>query len=93
MKFMITWKVRPGELMPAVKRFLHSGAPVPAGVTALGRWHRADMSGGFTLVESAQIGLVFQFVAEWADLLECDVAPVLEDTESAAIYASMADRG
>jgi hypothetical protein len=93
MKFMITWKVRPGQLLPAVRRFLHSGGPVPPGAATLGRWHKADMTGGFHLIESTQIGLVFQHVAEWSDLLECEVSPVLEDAESAAVYASMVDRG
>jgi hypothetical protein len=93
MKFMITWKTRPELLRSAVRRFMQGGGPVPPGVTNLGRWHKADMSGGFHLVEAAQIGPILQHVAEWSDLLECEVVPVLEDAESAAVYASLMDRG
>ena len=52
MKFMVTWSVRPDLLKPAVTRFLSSGGPVPQGVKTLGRWHKADGSGGFHLLET-----------------------------------------
>src|SRR4051794_34886235 len=52
MKFMVTWSVRPDLLKPAVTRFLSNGSPVPQGVKSLGRWHKADGSGGFHLMET-----------------------------------------
>ena len=39
MKFMISWKIAPGHHKPAGEGFLKSGAPMPDGLTLIGRWH------------------------------------------------------
>jgi len=39
------------------------------------RWH---------LIEASDLALVAQHVAEWADVLEIDVYPVIEDSEAGA---------
>lgn len=36
------------------------------------------------LIEGNDLTAVAQHVAEWADLLECEVYPVIEDAEAAA---------
>ena len=88
MKFMVTWSVRPDLLKPAVTRFLSNGGPVPQGVKTLGRWHKADGSGGFHLLETEDLTGVLQHAAEWADLLDVTVAPVLEDADVTPIYSA-----
>lgn len=88
MKFMVTWSVRPDLLKSAVTRFLSSGGPVPQGVKTLGRWHKADGSGGFHLLETEDLKGVLQHAADWADLLDVTVAPVLEDADVTPIYSA-----
>jgi len=39
MKFMISWKISPGNHKPAGERFLQSGVAMPDGLTLIGRWH------------------------------------------------------
>jgi Domain of unknown function (DUF3303) len=85
MKFMITWKVPPANYKDAVARFLKTGGPVPAGLKMLGRWHTTD-GRGFLLVEGTDTALAENF-AQWADLLEIEVAPVLEDAEAGAVLS------
>jgi hypothetical protein len=49
MKFVTTLAVRPGAITDAARRFVAGKAAPPPGVTVLGRWHKADLSGGSTL--------------------------------------------
>jgi len=78
MKFMIMWKISPANYKAAVKRFLKTGAPAPKGLKTIGRWHTAGSSRGFHLVEGSDAALA-EINAEWADLLDLEVVPVVED--------------
>jgi hypothetical protein len=82
MKIMIVWKTVPGKYKPAVEAFLREGGPMPPGATTLGRWHVPGSILGWHLVEG-DLTAVGQHVAEWADLLECEVYPVVDDAGAA----------
>jgi hypothetical protein len=84
MKIMIVWRTVPGKYKTAVEQFLRTGGSVPAGAKTLGRWHVPGSILGWHLVEATDLTAVAQHVAEWADYLECEVYPVVEDVESAA---------
>ena len=84
MKIMVTWSVRPGGLEEAVSRFLATGGmPKQEGVKILGRWHRTDGGGGFTLYETDSPAAMYAGAVEWADLMELDSYVVIEDAEAA----------
>lgn len=89
MKFMSTWSALPGARNEAVQRFLAGQGNPPAGVTMLGRWHKTDASGGYTLYESADPNAVFEFAAVWADLLELHSTVVIEDADAGAILTKI----
>ena len=84
MKIMITWKTVPGKYKTAVEEFLRKGGPVPSGSKTVGRWHVPGSVQGWHLVESNDLTAVAQHVAEWGDVLEMQVAPVIEDAEAAS---------
>jgi hypothetical protein len=84
MKFMITWKATPANYKTAVERFLKTGGPAPKGLKTIGRWHTAGSSRGFHLVEGSDSALT-ELNAEWADLLEMEVVPVVEDDVAGAV--------
>jgi hypothetical protein len=83
MAVMIVWKTVPGKYKPAIDAFLSKGGPVPAGGKTLGRWHTPGSTLGWHLVDG-DMTAVAQHVAEWADLLEIEIYPVIEDEESGA---------
>jgi hypothetical protein len=83
MKFMVTWKIAPAHMAPAVARFLETGGTPPKGVKLLGRWHGPGL--GFALADSKDGKALYEWVAEWADQLEMAVHPVVEDREGAAV--------
>jgi len=39
MKYLLCWSISPENYEVAVDAFLKGGAPMPEGLTALGRWH------------------------------------------------------
>jgi hypothetical protein len=83
MKIMIVWRTVPGKYKAAAEEFLRTGGPVPAGAKTLGRWHVPGSILGWHLIEASDLTAVGQNVAEWADYLECEVHPVIEDAEAA----------
>jgi hypothetical protein len=87
MLFMINWKTRPDTIREAVARFLATGAKPLEGGKSLGRWHRADISGGWHLIEADNVGPIQAHCAEWADLLELSAAPVPLDAEAGPAMA------
>jgi Protein of unknown function (DUF3303) len=84
MKYMITWKCAPENYRAAVKRFLKTGGPVPKGAKTLGRWHTAASTRGWHLVEGSESAIA-ELNAEWADLLELETLPVVDDAVAGAV--------
>lgn len=83
MKFMIVWRIAPGAYQTSVENFLSTGAPAPSGLRSVGRWHVPGSARGWHLVEGDPQA-VAHHVAEWANLVELEVSPVIEDAEAAA---------
>ena len=89
MKFMSTWSVRPGKAEEVIAKFLSTGAPAPSGVKVIGRWHRADLSGGFTLSEADDPKALYESAAQWADLIDIQSSLVVEDGDAGAVLGAL----
>jgi hypothetical protein len=83
MKFILSfsWKPNTKTRDEGIARFRKTGGQPPAGVKLLGRWTRADFSGGFDLLESDDSRALAEFALMWSDLMEITIVPVLEDQE------------
>jgi hypothetical protein len=81
MKFMLTfdWTPDTKERSEAIARFRKTGGLPPKGAKLLGRWTRADFSGGFDLLESDDAQALAEFALMWSDLMHVELMPVLED--------------
>ena len=91
MKFMLTFSAKPDKVKrdEAIARFTQTGGCPPNGVKLLGRWTRADFSKGYDLLESDDPKSLAEFALAWNDLLEVEIAPVMEDQEVAAALATV----
>lgn len=87
MKFMLTfnWKPDTQAREEGINRFLKTGGQPPKGAKLLGRWTRADFSGGFDLLESEDPQALAEFALMWSDLMELSITPVLEDDQMAGV--------
>jgi hypothetical protein len=92
MKFISTWSLRPHMYKTATARFLENGGKPPEGIRTMGRWHYADGSGGVHIFECDNAQVISEFVQEWADVLEIEIRPVVEDAEAGAAMAKQAGR-
>jgi hypothetical protein len=89
MKVLSTYAIRPGCVKEAAGRFLAGKANPPAGVKILGRWHKTDSSGGYTLMESDNPTAMFEFAASWSDVLETHSAIVIDDAEAGPVLSKI----
>jgi hypothetical protein len=89
MKFMMTYEIGPEGWDRAVKRFLDTGGLPPAGVKMLGRWNSAAGRYGFILLEGNDPSAIYRFSAEWNDVCNLRVTPVIEDEEAAKVLGSL----
>lgn len=89
MKFMVTFPLTHVNYKERVARFLENGAQPPEGVTMLGRWFTASHSKGFMLVEADDPKPMFRFIAEWSDIMDFQIEPVITDEEAGPILAEM----
>jgi len=89
MKFLSTYAARPGCLPEVMRRFLAGQAQPLPGVTLLGRWHKTDMSGGFSLSETDDPTALYEFALQWADVLEIHSSLVIEDKDAAPVIAKL----
>ena len=89
MKFMVTWKCQPGSYKTAVKQFLATGGKPPKGLKTVGRWHAPGSNLGWHLLEGDDLAALSEHVAEWADVIEIDVHPVVEDAQAAEVASKL----
>lgn len=89
MKYMLCWSIPPTSYDAALDAFLAGGAPMPEGMTALGRWHAPGSYRGWLLCETDDLVALSQHVAEWAPMLTIEVVPVVEDEQAADACAKV----
>lgn len=89
MKFISTYKFRDGQHSAAAKKFLTDGAIPPEGATLLGRWHAADGTGGFSLMETDNPATAYELALTWSEHLEIHTVPVLEDEQIGPVLGKL----
>jgi hypothetical protein len=87
MKYMMTfaWEPDARKREEGIARFQKTGGRPPRGIKLLGRWTRADMSGGFGLLESDDPKALAEFTLQWNDLMKLRIMPVIEDEALAEV--------
>jgi hypothetical protein len=87
MKFMLTfeWKPDTNPRAEAISRFRKTGGLPPKAAKLLGRWTRADFSGGYDLIETTDAQALTEFALMWSDLMQLTIVPVLEDAALAEV--------
>jgi hypothetical protein len=98
MKFMVNWSIDQDKWLPILKKWSamtpKERADVGKGVRMIGRWH--DLAGrqGVAIMEATDLAALNRYLGQWNPFMEMDVAPVLDDEESAKVAKSMvADYG
>ncbi len=80
-KLMCVWSVAPENWKAAARR-LQESAPKPGpGVRIIGRWHEVGTGKGYTLLEADDMVALSRLTAQWSDLVDQKLVPVVDDEE------------
>ena len=85
----MTYQISKATWGQAVERFLETGGAPPDGVTLLNRYHAAAGRHGFLVAESDDVAALYRMAAEWHDVCDLAITPVIEDEEAGAVLQSM----
>ena len=87
MLFMVVETFRNGDAKSAYRRFRDVGRVMPDGLSYVGSWTTADLGRCFQRMETNDVTLLQKWVADWADVVEFEIVPVVSGKETAAALA------
>jgi hypothetical protein len=83
MLFMIVERFRNGDAAPVYRRFRERGRLAPEGLIYVSSWVDTNMDRCFQVMETDDRALIDQWIANWADIVDCEVIPVITSKEAA----------
>jgi hypothetical protein len=84
MLFMIVEHFRNGDALSVYRRFRDRGRMAPEGLQYVASWVDAKFERCFQLMEADDAKLLEQWIANWKDIVEFEVFPVVTSMEAAA---------
>jgi hypothetical protein len=87
MLYVVIENYRGGDPVPVYRRFREQGRLMPAGLEYRGSWITADLGRCFQVMECADRALLDQWIANWRDLVDFEVIPVMTSAEAQAAVA------
>jgi len=83
MLFMVIENFRNQGAKAVYRRFRDKGRLTPEGLTFVSSWVEAALTRCFQLMECDDVTLLQRWVAEWSDLIEFEIVPVVPGREVA----------
>ncbi len=83
MQFMVVEAFRNQDARSVYRRFHEKGRLMPEGLKFVGSWVAADLSRCFQIMECDEITRLQKWVAEWSDLIEFEIVPVVAGEQAA----------
>lgn len=81
MHFLVIESFRNGDPDPVYRRFRERGRLMPDGLSYVSSWITDDLTRCYQVMETADRALLEQWMAQWSDLMEFAVLPVLSSAE------------
>ena len=88
MLFMVVERFRNQDAKAVYRRFRDKGRMMPDGLAFVGSWVSADVARCFQLMECDDVTVLQRWVAEWSDLIEFEIVPVVAGKETGAALAT-----
>ena len=86
-QFVIVERFRGGDPVPVYRRFRDRGRLAPEGLRYVNSWVTTDLSTCYQVMECDDRTLLDQWIANWSDIVEFEVFPVITSAEAAAAVA------
>jgi len=87
MQFMVIEKFRNQDAKSVYLRFREKGRLMPEGLGFVSSWVEADLRRCFQVMECSDVTVLQQWVAEWSDLIEFEIVPVVPGKATAEALA------
>jgi hypothetical protein len=87
MKYMVVERFRNRDPLPVYRRFRDRGRLAPEGVQYLSSWVDDKFECCFQLMETADRALLDQWSANWSDIVDFEIFPVVTSPEAAQAIA------
>ena len=91
MLFMIVEHFR-GNAAPIYQRFRERGRLAPDGLRYVNSWVTPDMERCYQVMECDDRRLLDEWMAQWSDLVDFEVIPVLASADAAALALRTVER-
>jgi hypothetical protein len=86
--YMILERFKGGDPVPVYRRFRDSGRLAPDGLSYISSWVDERLERCFQLMETEDPQLLQEWIAQWDDIVEFEVVPVIPSAEAAARVGS-----
>jgi hypothetical protein len=88
MLYVVIEDFRHGDPIPVYRRFRDRGRLMPAGIEYRGSWVTQDLRRCFQIMECEDRRLLDQWMANWDDITDFEVVPVITSAEALAAVSS-----
>jgi len=89
MLYMIVEQFRGGDPLPVYRRVRDDGRKLPEGLNYVSSWVTADLGRCYQVMETDRPELFKVWFAEWADLVEFELIPVMTSAEARETVAPL----
>ena len=86
--YMVVERFRGGDPVPVYRRFRDHGRLAPEGLSYISSWVDERLERCFQLMETDNPQLLHEWIAQWDDIVEFEVIPVITSAEAASRVAS-----
>ena len=87
MLYLIIEDYREGDPVAVYRRLRDQGRQAPDGLTYVASWVTDDLARCYQVMECSDRGLIDEWIARWADLVQFEVVPVITSSEASARVA------
>ena len=84
---MVIETFRNGDALPVYRRFRDQGRLMPDAVRYVNSWVTPDLSRCYQVMECDDRALLDAWIANWRDLVDFEVLPVITSAEARAVIA------
>jgi hypothetical protein len=84
MLYMIIERFKGGDPVPVYRRFRERGRLAPEGLNYVNSWVTPDLTTCYQVMETDDRALLDQWLANWRDIVDFEVHPVITSPEAAA---------
>lgn len=82
MQYLIIEHFKSGKLREVYERADQNGRMIPAGLVYINSWISENLSTCYQVMETANIGLLHEWIGHWNDLVDFEIIPVVSSAEA-----------